>query len=367
MRIRIEASTFLTASSYSGVGHYSEQLAKSLQAAGHDVTAAVWPISKPLEEAHNTGRVSSLLSRLYRKLSSFGFAPYFDLFMPAADLTIFPDFAIYPTKKSASNAVVIHDLTYLHFPTMTEKKNLAYLKRSVPRSIANADFIITVSQSVKKELVREFSLDPTKCVVTPIPPDTSFFSINNNEIHRKYGIPTKNYILFLGNFEPRKNLTTLIKAYRLLEPAIKKHYCLVIAGGSGWGSKESQRALRDAQSAGENIVHIGYVNQADVAALYQQSSLFVFPSLYEGFGMPPLEAMASGVPVVVSNIPVLRESAGEGALYFDVQDADGLKERISEVLQNKNVRDSLRRTAHLHLKGFSWKNNVNEIIKQAES
>src|SRR5690606_33402626 len=105
---------------------------------------------------------------------------------------------------------------YLYFPEVVESKNLAHLRRVVPRSIKQADFIITVSESVKAELVKEFRLDPDSCVVTPIPPEAAFFKENNNEVHKKYGIPTQKYIYFIGNLEPRKDLPTLINAYRLL-------------------------------------------------------------------------------------------------------------------------------------------------------
>ena len=307
--------------------------------------------------------------RVYAKVQSFNFAPAFDISLPKVDLTIFPNFATWPTAKSKHVATVIHDLTYLYFPEVVEEKNLAHLRHVVPRSIKKADFIITVSESVKAELVKEFNLDPAKCVVTPIPPDETFFSTASPEaiqaVKEKYGLnPDKKYLYFIGNLEPRKNLKTLVEAYQLLPQEVKAKYSLVLAGGKGWKTEATQEAIDKAIAAGEDIKHIGFIDQADSPTLFQGASLFVMPSLYEGFGMPILEAMASGTPVVAADIPVLKEVGADFATYADPQSPESFKTAIEAALkQPKPSRESLQQ----NVTRYSWNQNVEKILETVRS
>lgn len=368
MKVRIETSS-LASATMSGVGYYVKRLTEALDDAPnvtvysscfnflHRQTTQTLDISKPTE-------LNPLIPlRVYAKLQSYSIAPPFDVFKRAVDLTIFPNFATWPTLKSNLRATVIHDLTYLYFPEVVESKNLEHLRRVVPKSIKEADFIITVSESVKAEIIKEFKLKPENCLVTPIPPEASFYKKNNNEVHRKYGIPTKKYIYFIGNLEPRKNLPTLIAAYRLLPENIRSEYSLIMAGGNGWKTEASKAAIEDAQRSGENVVHIGYVDQADSSALFQKSSLFVMPSTYEGFGMPILEAMAGDTPVVASDIPVLRETAGEAALYANPESPADFRDKILEVISKPNLVESLNKQAQKQLKKISWQDNADRITK----
>lgn len=305
--------------------------------------------------------------RVYAKAQSYNIAPPFDTLLSKVDLTVLSNFATWPTVNSKHTATVIHDLTYLYFPEVVEEKNLAHLRRVVPRSIKKADFIITVSESVKAELVKEFNLNPKKCVVTPIPPDESFFAnISKEEIENtktKYKINlNKKYIYFIGNLEPRKNLKTLIKAYRLLPKEIKDTYSLVLAGGKGWKTESTQKALNDAIEAGEDIKHLGFIDQEDSPALYQGASLFVMPSLYEGFGMPVLEAMASGVPVVASDIPVLKEVGGEYATYSNPKSPQSFSDAILQTITGpKPSRLELQK----NVRRYSWDENITAIVEAA--
>lgn len=300
--------------------------------------------------------------RIYAKAQSLNLAPPFDIFLPKTDLTIFPNFATWPSVKSRLQATVIHDLTYLYYPEVVEEKNLAHLRRVVPRSIKEADFIITVSESVKAELIKEFNLDPSRCVVTSIPPAAEFSQRSENEVRGKYGIPTEKYIYFIGNLEPRKNLATLLDAYLQLPDAVRKEYSLILAGSKGWKNESLQDALKRAKEAGENVRHIGFIDQADSPALYQNASLFVMPSLYEGFGIPVLEAQLSGCPVVASDIPVLREVGGATVSYADPGSATDFKNKILSKLQENNT-DKWKEQAKNNVARFSWEDNVSKILE----
>jgi len=375
MKIRIEVSS-LASTQQSGVAAYTRLLTDALT---RNLSAQTYihyfdflnrqpkqnlPTTVQKVEAN---KLTPL--RVYAKLQSYNKAPAFDILLPKVDLTIFPNFATWPTVKSKYRATVIHDLTYLYFPEAVEEKNLAHLRRVVPRSIKKADFIITVSESVKKDLVKEFNLDPSRCIVTPIPPDESFFTTVSktqiDKVRSKYKIPhDKKYIYFIGNLEPRKNLKTLIEAYQLLPEDIKNEYSLILAGGKGWKSEATQKALQKAINEGSDIQHIGFIDQKDSPALYQGASLFVMPSLYEGFGIPVLEAMVSGCPVVASDIPVLKEVGGDYATYANPKSAQSFSKVIQKVLKTEKPS---RKKLQENVRRYSWEDNVSKITEAVRS
>lgn len=372
MNIRLEISNLAT-NSISGVGNYTRLLGEALDANLNAPLQTSYfdflnrqPI--PAINLRQSPHKNSLIPlRVYAKLQSYNIAPPFDFVLPAVDLTIFPNFATWPTTRSRLRATVIHDLTYLRYPEVVEAKNLEHLRRVVPRSVQQADFIITVSETVKQELVEEFGLDPARCVVTTIPPDATYSVPNHNEIHQKYNIPTKEFIFFIGNLEPRKDLPTLIVAYRQLPAELKRRYSLVLAGGKGWKTEASEQAIAEAKASGEQIVHVGYIDQADASAFHQQASLFVMSSLYEGFGMPILEALTSGTAVVASDITVLREAGGNAALYAAPHDANDFAQKITTILTDASIHSQLLAAIPAHLANFSWDRNVRTITDLASS
>ncbi|HBO64813.1 TPA: hypothetical protein DD425_02545 [Candidatus Saccharibacteria bacterium] len=372
LKIRTEISS-LASRHQSGVAQYTNLLVEALNARqGISVSGHYFDFlnRQPSPSINIQTSVNKLIPlRVYAKLQSYNIAPPFDILQPKVDLTIFPNFATWPTARSSYSAAVIHDLTYIFHPEVVEEKNLHHLRRVVPRTIRSADFIITVSNSVKSEIVKEFNLNPENCIVTPIPPNKSFFKTISSErigvVKEKYNInPRKKYIYFIGNFEPRKNLEVLIKAYSLLSQEVKSEYSLILAGGKGWKTEATQKALNSAIQSGEDIKHIGFVDQKDSPALYQGASLFVMPSLYEGFGMPVLEAMASGTPVVASDIPVLREVGDTCATYADPQDPISFRNVIQEALSNpRPTRSQLQKNATR----YSWDDNVQKIIDKVNA
>lgn len=371
MNIRLETSCLATPHQ-SGVSQYTRLLGEALgQTQNISLEYCYFNFlhrqPTPTIPIQATSRVNTLVPlRVYAKLQSYNIAPPFDLLMPNVDLTIFPNFATWPSAHSKKRAVVIHDLTYLYYPDSVEEKNLAHLRRVVPRSIREADLIITVSESVKDEIVNEFKLNPEKCITTPIPPDEIFFSSASEEniqkVKEKYSLDTnKQYIYFIGNLEPRKNLIALIDAYCALPDRIKDSHSLVLAGGKGWKTEATKRRLEEAQRANEDIRHIGFIDQEDRGALYQGATLFAMPSLYEGFGIPILEAMASGCPVIASDIPVLREVGKDCATYANTQDTQQFAATIIDALtQTPPSKVKLQANA----RRYSWHDNIEKIACQ---
>lgn len=371
MRIRVEVSSLAT-QHQSGVATYTKSLTESLGASkdiqlyGHYFNFLRRQNIPDVDTGIVKLESNQLVPlRVFAKAHSHKVSVPFDAHLPSVDLTIFPNFATWPTANSKLTATTVHDLTYIYYPEYVEAKNLQHLRRVVPRSLKSADFILTVSESVKAEIVKEFEINADNIVVTQIPPDDMFKKKHTkgelDKVREKYGIGGK-YILFLGNFEPRKNLRSLIEAYRALPERLRKEYGLILAGGKGWKSEETQKTLDDAVSAGENIKHIGYVDSDDRPALYQSASLFVFPSAYEGFGIPVLEAMASGCPVVCADIPVLHEAGGDAALYTDASDIKSFAGTLEQALEKFPYTSA---DMAKNVDRFSWGDNVKKIVDKA--
>ena len=371
MKIRIEVSCLAT-HARSGVSFYTKRLTEALdQAKDVDLTASYFNFlnrqpEPELNLKHPLDKNNLIPLRVFAKLYSYGISLPFDLFKSRVDLTIHPNFSLWWSSKSRLNAAVIHDLTYMHFPEVVQDKNLAHLRRVVPRAMKKADFIITVSEAVRTELIKEFNIDPEHCIATPVPPEQVYFDKHPINVFEKYKLPMKKYIFFIGNMEPRKNLTTLIEAYCMLPKELKKEYGLLLGGGKGWKSEATRAALEKAQKAGENIVHIGYVDQKDSPAFFQQASLFVMPSIYEGFGMPVLEAMAGETPVVASDIPVHREAGGDGVLYADPKKPEEFRNQMVKILTSKKTASELMKKADAHVRTFSWEANARKVVDYAQ-
>lgn len=369
MKIRLEASPLAT-TNLTGVGNYTKLLAEALyrnNSVELEMTNFNFLNRQP-SPITNT-KIKSIENHLiplkvYAKLQSYNLAPPFDIFKKPVDLTIFTNYATWPTVKSKLTAVVIHDLTFLHFPEVMEEKNLAHLKRVVPRALKKTDIILTVSQTIKNEIVNEYGVDPEKIIVTTIPP-ADFFSVKNEtNVIEYYDIKTKKYIYTIGTIEPRKDIPTLVKAYTLLPKKIKAEYSLVIAGGMGWKSEESKKSIDDAIKNGENIKYLGYIDQKMSNALHQQASLHVSASTYEGFGMPVLESIAGGTMTVLSDIPVYHEVGGNISLFAKPKDSLDFAHKIEEALTNKKHVDYFSKNYQKHLGSFSWEKNIKNILQK---
>lgn len=370
MKIRIETAA-LTAPNISGVGHYIRMLTNNLadlSPKGTKVSVFYFNFLSKHRDPAVSSRVrhekhTLTPQRVFAKLQSYGVPLPFDLFSSPVDVTIFPNFARWTTVKSRLSAVVIHDLGYLHFPDVIEERNLAHLHRVVPRSIAKSDLIITVSHAMKQEIMEFFSVPEEKIIVTPIPPDPIYFAEGPSvDIAQKYNLPTEKYIFSIGNLEPRKDLPTMIEAFCRLPQDIRQAYTLVLAGGKGWKSEKTEAAIQQAQAAGEHVIRPGYIPQEELPAFFRQADLFCMSSIYEGFGMPIVEALASNTPVLCSDIPVLHEAGGQAANYATVKDPDDFAVRMKSILTTPSIRQQLSRKAAKQLATISWQDNIDRLI-----
>lgn len=274
-------------------------------------------------------------------------------------------FPLFPFK--AKKVVTIHDMTFILFPDYHEFFKSFYFSFFIRLCGRYAQKLIFVSQSTLKDYLRIIRTEISKTAVIHFGKndwrELTFGRDEVNTIKKKYRIEG-DYLLFVGTIEPRKNLVTSLRAYeRLL--LLKFNYKLVIAGKKGWCNqpvfKLSEKAVFE-----NNLIFTGYVDEKDKPLLMKGATLFIYPSLYEGFGIPVLEAMSLGVPTITSNISSLPEVAGSGAMMVDPRNETELFHCMVKLLQDKEARDSLKHKAIAQANTFSWSKMAFETLRQYE-
>ena len=264
----------------------------------------------------------------------------------------------------------IHDLSFEHLPETFKRRSRAQLRLTVRRAARKSALILTLSEFSRRDIIETYAVDPGRVVVTPAAAPVHFKPVDDEtrlrEMRERYGI-SANYFLSLGSIQPRKNLQRLIEAFLALRNARPSSRLpqLVIAGKRGWLDDE---VFRVAQQDGLNecVKFIGYVSEEDLPALYSGAMCFVYPSYFEGFGLPVLEAMQCGVPVIVGNRTSLPEIAGDAALLFDPFDARALGDAMSMVLDCPDYRATLRAKGLARAAEFSWTDTARLTLKAYE-
>lgn len=271
--------------------------------------------------------------------------------------------------KNVKIATIIHDISFKVYPQHIGKLDLFFLNLLIPVSLRRADEIIGVSKFTRDEVIKYYKVNPDKVSYIHNAVSDNFSATVTEEdkkrVRAKYHLPEK-FILYLGTLQPRKNLPTLIEAY--VTSGVKSwEEKLVIAGGKGHNYDTRIDAMIKKYDSEREIIFTGYVDEADKAALVSAASVFCFPSFYEGFGIPVLEAMSSGVPVIASKIPPHQEITGGATLLFNPYDSKELAEKISRILQNNEIRDDLIGKGKIQVKKFSWIITAEKVKKIFES
>jgi glycosyltransferase involved in cell wall biosynthesis len=285
------------------------------------------------------------------------------------DIFYSPDFVLPPTLRTTRTLLTVHDLSFLHYPDAFVPSLRQYLERVVPRSVARADRVLADSKSTRDDLVAYFDTPPEKVEVLYSGVDSRFRPEKapgeEERLKTKYGIESP-YILSVGTLQPRKNYVRLIKAFANLPLANLQlaNLQLVIAGGRGWLYEE---IFAEAEKHGNRVRILGFVDDADLPALLRNAVLFAFPSLYEGFGIPPLEAMACGTPVVCSNASSLPEVAGDAALMVDPLDVDGLAEAMARALEDDDLRGKMIAEGLTQAARFTWEGAARQLLDSFEA
>lgn len=312
-------------------------------------TVAVRPIPLP-------GRV---LGRLIRH----NLLPPMDLVLGRGTY-LFPNYRNWPLVFSPS-LTCVYDVSYVRHPETVEPANLEFLSRNIPAWVKRATWVVTISNTAKREIAEDLRVDPAKIVVAYVGVDRALYRRSNaariEQTKRSLGIEG-DYILFVGNIEPRKNLLRLIEAYRSLPQDITRHCALVLVGGGGWLNAAILDAAAAARRDGFRVLRPErYVENAEVVDLYSGARCAVLPSLYEGFGMPVLEALACGTRVVASDIGAVREAGGEIATYCDPLRVESIADALQRTIESEPPGDFARR-AEAHVAHFTWRRTA-EVIK----
>lgn len=265
-----------------------------------------------------------------------------------------------------------HDLSVYRFPEFHPPERLYYMRQELPLALERTDVVVVDSNFVRDEMIAHSKMQPERVVVAPLAASSEFFPRASDEcadVLTRHGLGYQEYCLFAGTVEPRKNLGRLLDAYEGLPVSLREHIPLVVVGYRGWRSEDLHRRLESAQLAGW-VRYLGYVSAEDLPVLYAGARVFAFPSLYEGFGLPVLEAMASGVPVVCSNASSLPEVAGGHALMCEPTDVEALRTLIERAIVDHAWRSSVMVESIAHAKTFSWDKTVAatlEAYRLAES
>ena len=336
MRVALDATPLL--GTRTGIGHYVAHLATALAKEPElDVvlTAFTWRGQSELRgmqldigEAGEAGRPHHEVqsrrapARLLRLAWSRGSLPPVEMFSGNVDVFHGTNFVLPPTRRAAG-VVTIHDLGFVLHAETVDRTSLAY-QRLVPRALERARIILTPSHAAADDLVEVYQTDRDRIMVTPLGvyPAWSATTPASPQWLEAHGIPPR-YLLFVGTLEPRKNVPVLIAAHRVLRREDPTTPPLVLAGAAGWG---------DVEFSPDDVVWPGYLPQPDLRRLTAGAAALVLPSRYEGFGLPALEALACGVPVVTTDIPVLREVTGGLAEYVPVGDVAALAEALRRTL-----------------------------------
>lgn len=271
-----------------------------------------------------------------------------------------------PFFVPGKSVVSILDVSYLHFPQLFKKKDLYQLKFWGKYSIKKAKKIITISESSKSDIIKEYNVVPDKIVVI-YPGIRQESRIMNHELSTKdlaakFGINRK-YILFVGTLQPRKNIVRLIEAFSKLDSLDED---LVIVGRKGWMFEEILNAP-EKFGISDKVHFLHDVSDEDLPSFYKNALMFVLPSLYEGFGLPVLEAMKYGCPVITSNVSSLPEAGGDAVLYVDPKDVSDITSKMKKLLTDDKLKKELIEKGHKQAEKFSWEKSARETLEVLES
>jgi len=303
------------------------------------------------------------------------------------DVFYSPDFVLPPTRRATRTLLTVHDLSFLHYPEHFVPKLVHYLSQVVPRSVARADRVLADSEATRADLIAHLGTPPDKVEVLYSGVDPRFRPHpepgETERLRVRYGLGKRPYVLSVGTLQPRKNYVRLIQAFAHLPTCPPAHLqtckladlqtckladlqtCkladlhLLIAGGRGW---LYQDILAEAERHPDRVRILGFVDEADLPALYRNAALFAFPSLYEGFGLPVLEAMACGLPVVCSNASSLPEVAGDAALLVDPLDTGGLAGALARALGDADLRREMVTRGLAQAARFTWEQAAHQLL-----
>lgn len=361
-----------------GIGYYTFNLIKHIMRLAPEHQFSLFGRSG---QEPNIGRVTAPLTtdrELDIHLSKMPLKAYYylwkyaklsvpDLIIPGGD--IFHGTSYLPLSSThGKNIITIHDLYFLKEQKHVEQKARSFLPSEIKAAANLSDYIIADSESTRNDVINLLDISPDKVRAIPLASGENFIFLNDQEENRQIRVKYAGgqpYILFVGTLEPRKNLVRLVQAFSLL----KKKGCphkLVLAGKRGWGFEEIFSTIRRL-GLEQEVCTPDYVPSEELTPLYNGADIFVYPSLYEGFGLPVIEAMACGTPVITSNTSSLPEVAGEAGILTDPEDIEGLAQAMAKVLEDGELRKTLREKGLKQAASFSWDKTAAQTLEVYQS
>ncbi len=353
-----------------GIGRYIRELVRALAAcsAGSDkrqyrlFVAAGAGLEPRLPGAAFTWHATRLSKRWLERLWYRLRVPLLiETWTGRVDLFHQPDFVLPPVRSGTPTVLTVHDLSFVREPDSVMPGMTRHLNKWVPWSVERASHVIAVSEATRQDLIELYQTPPEKISVLYHGVGPEFRPVEQSDclaaVRQKYGLGRQPFILSVGTVQPRKNYQRLIQAFAQIEP----DYTLVIAGNRGW---TFDSILAEVQKLGleQRVFFPNFVAEADLPALYSAASLFVYPSLYEGFGLPALEALACGAPVVASNRSALPEVVGQAGLLVDPLDVTAIAMAMSRVLADEALRQELGRAGRIQAAKFSWTDMATKLL-----
>ena len=269
-----------------------------------------------------------------------------------------------PVVVQCPFVTTIYDLSFKRYPEAFKPLNRLYLSTLTARSARQAEAVITISESTRQDVIQFFNIPSQKVYTIYCGVDDSFQILPQSQVaafKAQHSLPDR-FILFIGTIEPRKNIVSLIEAYAAWRRRAQSPPKLVIAGGKGWYYQEVFRLVEKLNLTNE-VVFPGYLPQGDLPLWYNAATMFVYPSRFEGFGLPVLEAMACGAPVITSNVSSLPEVAGEAALLIDPTDVDALSEAMYQLFNKVDLRQEMRQQGLIQKAKFNWQKTALKTVQ----
>ncbi len=281
--------------------------------------------------------------------------PWHNFILPLALLRDKPDIFLelsngLPSISPKNSIIMLHDFAFEYFPDSYSREELKRQKKSVEKAIKKAKIVLLTSESNRNDLYKFYPDVKAKTEIVPLAFDKETFTVSGSKDILKIG----KYILSVGRLEYRKNTINLVKAFDIFKDKSKSDLKLVLTGKPGYGYEQIIETV-DSSKFKKDIILPGYIKSEELPYLYKNAEMLVYPSLYEGFGLPILEAFATGTPVITSNVSTIKEVAGEGAILVDPQDIEEISESMDNLINNISLRRKLVEKGEQIIKNYSWK------------